>query len=195
MKTILLSTLIAILLACNAFSQQSTTDAGLPVFGLGMKITPFNWNDIFLADANFLIPGGADMISFVIDPTTHLRIEPELGVSISSFKSTSGNNTNTSTATGLRLGTLVGYMWQKGSTNFYAGPRFNYLLFSMTDEDDITGIMIGAAIGGEYFFSKHLSAGAEFHVSDFLLNDSNVFDEKISTISTDGAFTVRIFFK
>ncbi|HYV93032.1 MAG TPA: hypothetical protein VE978_14675 [Chitinophagales bacterium] len=191
MKTSPLVVLVVLLFPFNSFSQQGTNDATLPLFGLGLKMTPFHWSDIFLNEANLFIPGSSDVISITIDPTPHLRIEPELGLSI-----TTDNNgpVNSSTTIGLHAGIFLGRMWQKGSTNFFAGPRFQYLVFSSTGQHDISGVLIGVATGGEYFFSKYFSAGAEFHVSDFILEDSST-EDKFNTISTDAAFTARVFFK
>jgi hypothetical protein len=171
--------LFILIIFIGVSSISSAQEASQPIIGLGAGIIPFSNTTYFIH-----VP-----ITF-----QHMRINPELGFSASSsnysssssYSSSSTVSTSNGKSTNIRIGTGLYYLYPPdNSVDIYFGPRGGIVLSSSTrDSKDIysdstqgketvtehtketsTDYFVGGAIGGEYYFSKHFSIGAEIQLT------------------------------
>lgn len=133
------------------------------------------------------------------------RLEPVLGIVRGSLEF-GGDEESISQIT---LG--VGAYFQSWTTdNFllYGGPRLGIIRNSMSfesspdPEESVTSTdkFLGAAIGGEHFFSKHFSLGAEARLTHYIAGepeydpDFPAPDFSGSVTLTSGVFVARFYF-
>ena len=146
--------------------------------------------------------------SFPMNLASSFRLEPELGfVSITSKQKDVGFETS---ASNLTFG-VGGYFLMRPGDEFvmYAGPRAGMHRFSATrqfpgdPEESIkrTDIFFGVGLGGEHFFSSHLSLGAEGRLTYISAGQPKIEpsfgsdpDVEGSTTATEGLLFVRFYF-
>ncbi|TEU00108.1 MAG: hypothetical protein E3J23_03460 [Candidatus Stahlbacteria bacterium] len=123
-----------------------------------------------------LYMGGLTLLDFPtfylpITLSSNFRIEPEIGY----YRYSSEFENSETTETYLTVGCGIFLISQKGKTNIYYGLRLGFIRVYEYDKwiwngQDVyeahrTDYYIGPAIGGEYFFNKHLSLGGEIQVN------------------------------
>lgn len=105
------------------------------------------------------------------------------------------------------LGCGIFSMKDKGKVDIYYGARFGLVHISYSykyssndynedDEDSKTDFYIGPAIGGEYFFTDHLSLGGEAQLSYAFIDQLGHNDKDVSEslISSKTLIFVRWYF-
>lgn len=102
---------------------------------------------------------------------SNFRIEPEMGYYRYSGKFESWESKESY----LTIGCGIFFISQRGNANIYYGVRLGFIRVyeyekwiwngQDVDEDHRTDYYYGPAIGGEYFFNKHLSLGGEIQVN------------------------------
>jgi hypothetical protein len=211
--TIYAATAAIFLLSAPAQAQGTNHDEGTH-FGLGAA---FN-----LATILVLAPGGAAVVApfssasilIPIDILGVVRIEPELN-----FGHTENTNDQdeTDSASVIRPGLGVFFMFPLGdNAGGYVGARGGPVVNLITNEqaDPLGGTInttdtridgfLAPAFGGEYYFSKHFSLGAEIQVAFTFIGDverdvdpgpdpANP-DESGLIVGTNALLTARIFF-
>jgi hypothetical protein len=192
-----LPTLLLVFLAAPAQAQSPWK------LGIGISL-----NQV-LADLDeesaFAIP--INHLHFPVAFGQHLLLEPEVGM-------TKGKQTvevlgvrQEFRATIWRLG--IGIFYRFPATEdlrVYLGPRFKWLRTTASEDDGTektefaeTDISIGAALGGEYFFSSHFSLGgeAQFNYIDLGEPDveiGDVVDLRRKIFTTDTLVMIRWYF-
>lgn len=192
-----LPTLLLVFLAAPAQAQSPWK------LGIGISL-----NQV-LADLDeesaFAIP--INNLHFPVAFGEHLLLEPEVGM-------TRGKQTvevlgirQEFRATIWRLG--IGIFYRFPATEdlrVYLGPRFKWMRTTASEDDGTektefaeTDISIGAAAGGEYFFSSHFSLGgeAQFNYIDLGEPDveiGDVVDLRRKIFTTDTLVMIRWYF-
>lgn len=192
-----LTTLLLVVLAAPAQAQSPWK------FGVGI-----NLNQLFAGldeESTFAIP--INNLHFPIAFGQRLLLEPEFGM-------TNGKQTvkvldveQEFKATIWRLG--IGIFYRFPATDdlrVYVGPRFKWIRTTASEDDgtDVTrfaetDVSIGAALGGEYFFSSHFSLGgeAQFNYIDLGEPDveiGDVVDLRRRIFTTDTLVMIRWYF-
>ncbi|MGD8867764.1 MAG: outer membrane beta-barrel protein [Gemmatimonadales bacterium] len=172
-------------------------------FGIGVSLEP---SALVAEDFDaFFLPFGFGDIYFPINAGEQIKIEPQLGLFRFSSEATADGFSSKQTITIWRLGAGIFYRLPASeSLTAYVGPRFVFLFSSESDEFDgsaddssATDISIGAALGGEYFFSSHFSIGGEFQLNYVSLGDpdgNDTVDQSRSIISNNGLILLRWYF-
>jgi len=201
-KSLLWLSLVAVLVvAARADAQEDGTR-----FGVGVSLNP---SALLVEDGfqAFFLPFGFGDIYFPIIVSERFKLEPQLGLFRFSSETKSDGFTSESSMTLWRLGAGLFYRLPASeSLSAYVGPRFILLLSSESfkwdgEEDEIseTDISIGAALGGEYFFSSHFSLGGEFQLNYLILGEPedeepDTFELDRSIISNNGLILLRWYF-
>lgn len=155
------SLLVLLVLAATARAQ----DGGNRV-GIGVSLI----QGALIADLEEL-QFGATFLSNIYVPIIvgrSFKLEPEIGFLRFSEDGEFAEETITQWRFG--IGAFY-YMRAAESLRAYVGPRLGLQLTSMTDENggkyefDETDLLIGIALGGEYFFSDNFSLGGEIQLN------------------------------
>ena len=140
------------------------------------------------------------------------RLEPSLGVLRLSYEEPDpfGGSDITQSFSTIAFG-VGAYFTTAPADGFtlYVGPRFGFSRSSMSSEGGgdpeqtvtTTDKFIGAALGGEHFFSKHFSLGAEARLTYFMAGEPEYdpdpgFDSDFSAslTTTAGLIAARFYF-
>lgn len=142
----------------------------------GIGISVFNF-DLFLYDY-FDNYQPAGMISFPLNVGKKTRIEPEIG-----FASSPGYGAE------YILSVNIGFlrMNRKNDFNLLYGMKTG---FTMLDSPDDLWLSIGPILGGEHYFSKHFSIGAEIKLQGTYYD---AWDDGFY-LSTGTSFQARFYF-
>jgi hypothetical protein len=192
-----LATLLLIVLAAPAQAQSPWK------LGVGISL-----NQLFASldeESTFAIP--INNLHFPVAFGQRLLLEPEVGM-------TKGKQTvevlgvrQEFKATIWRLG--IGIFYRFPATDdlrVYVGPRFKWIRTTASEDDGTdktefaeTDVSIGAALGGEYFFSSHFSLGgeAQFNYIDLGEPDveiGDVVDLRRKIFTTDTLVMIRWYF-
>jgi hypothetical protein len=192
-----LATLLLVFLATPAQAQSPWK------LGIGISL-----NQLFAdldEESAFAIP--INNLHFPVAFGEHLLLEPEVGM-------TKGKQTvevlgvrQEFNATIWRLG--IGIFYRFPATEdlrVYLGPRFKWMRTTASEDDGTdktefaeTDVSIGAALGGEYFFSSHFSLGgeAQFNYIDLGEPDveiGDVVDLRRRIFTTDTLVMIRWYF-
>jgi hypothetical protein len=192
-----LTTLLLIVLAAPAQAQSPWK------LGVGISL-----NQLFAdldEESTFAIP--INNLFFPVAFGQRLLLEPEVGM-------TNGKQTvevlsvrQEFKATIWRLG--IGIFYRFPATEdlrVYVGPRFKWIRTTASEDDGTektkfaeTDVSIGAALGGEYFFSSHFSLGgeAQFNYVDLGEPDvevGDVVDLRRRIFTTDTLVMIRWYF-
>ncbi len=192
-----LATLLLIVLAAPAQAQSPWK------LGVGISL-----NQLLASldeESTFAIP--INNLHFPVAFGQRLLLEPEVGM-------TKGKQTvevlgvrQEFKATIWRLG--IGIFYRFPATDdlrVYVGPRFKWIRTTASEDDGTdktefaeTDVSIGAALGGEYFFSSHFSLGgeAQFNYIDLGEPDveiGDVVDLRRKIFTTDTLVMIRWYF-
>jgi len=172
-QLIVISLVVSAIILSSDFKthgQNSEELLEMKLFGLGLHFEQFGLKD--LIGDYIVIP--KNKIIFIINPTQHFRIEPNIGYTLSRYRD--GGHKSRSTNWG--LGSYG--MFQRGETNFYGGIKFDYEKMSYEYLHFQTGTWrtrnvtksytIGPVIGAEIFFGEHFSFGGELGLNYKLSN-------------------------
>ena len=188
---------IALFLVPNLVdAQEKGTRVGVGV-SMGREIIYVYWQSIVTM---------SDYPSFYLPLyiTSRFRIEPEFGFWRYSY-SEDVDRYEKSKYTVFSLGCGIFPASKMGKVQIYYGARFVYIHFSRRAEvshngkvvfdQSKTDFSIGPAIGGEYFFSDHLSLGGEAQLN-YISIGQFVDDDEISEslISSKTLVFVRWYF-
>jgi hypothetical protein len=195
--------LIAICIYTGAITYAQTSDSAekLRLFGVGLHVEQFKFNDLVNSNLN----GSISTVLLPVNITQHFRLEPELGVLTVKDKETDDKTT------GLAGGLGAFYMFQREKVNIYTGLRFlmdavtvksQYFsgLGGETQTDKYSDIKIGPALGFEYLFTKNFSFGGEIGLRYSSMKDVNqrpgVEDQttKSTMFNFDTGLFIRLFF-
>ncbi|UCC82522.1 MAG: outer membrane beta-barrel protein [Gemmatimonadota bacterium] len=192
-----LATLLLVALAVPAQAQSPWK------LGIGISL-----NQLFAdldEESTFAIP--INNLHFPVAFGQRLLLEPEVGF-------TTGKQTvkvlgveQEFKATVWRLGIGVFYRFPATEDlRVYLGPRFKWIRTTAFEDDGTertefaeTDISIGAAAGGEYFFSSHFSLGGEAQFNYIDLGEPDVeigdiVDLRRKIFTTDTAVLIRWYF-
>lgn len=203
MKTLALSTLVALLFVSTVAAAQRNT----LYVGIGVALNPVA---IVVNNTDMFLPVGLMNIYVPLQISPHLRVEPECGI-LSIRDNTTGNNAiQQQTWQYVRFGTGVFYTWQPiASTQLYTGVRGGLLRHTTAREttNDIIpkresaqwSYYTGLCLGGEYYFSPHFSLGAEAQLYYVYIGNRNstplAQGEAVRSILTNNATVcVRLYF-
>ena len=211
--TIYAATAAIFLLSAPAQAQGTNHDEGTH-FGLGAA---FNLATILVVapgGAAFLAPFSSASILIPIDILGVVRIEPELNFG---HVESTNDDEETDSASIIRPGLGVFFMFPLGdNAGGYVGARGGPAINLITDEEsDPAGGTINTtntridgffapAFGGEYYFSKHFSLGAEIQVAFTFIGDEETdvdpgpdpanTDDSGLIVGTNALLTARVFF-
>lgn len=136
----------ALIQAEDEFSIEDIT------YGLGVSLDQGLVAYSSYAYSTIVYPGTQASIYFPIFISNRFRIEPEFGVL--------GLERNSRSNYNFRFGLGLFPFSLRKSVIIYGGLRFGFILSTSQDEKK-WDIFAGPSFGGEYFFSKHFSLGAE----------------------------------
>jgi len=189
---------LAAIVCCNLTIIKAQTEAELSIkpFGVGLHLEQFKLNDI-----SDLTTAPVNKIIVTINPSHKFRIESEIG-----FRSGKDGETDLkSSSTSFGVG-LFG-MTQRNKLNIYGGMRIEYGIISEEINgyqakitDKLKRLMIGPALGGEYFFGDNFSLAGEVSLLYVKLNESidpNVYSDPESNgnyTSTSTGLFLRFYF-
>ena len=189
------SALILFLLLAGPASAQDARGG----FGVGVRVT----NVLVVNSGLFGDAPGAVGTSLLLPMTASpgFRVEPEIGFGRSASEGT------TSTQISAGIGLLATF--NREAFTLYTGGRFRYVsLSSEVDrgpfgppfEQSFSGIGLSPVLGGEHYFSRWFSLGAEAGVEYARLSTQrdDVFGENddefdTSSISTQGSVFIRFY--
>jgi outer membrane protein with beta-barrel domain len=197
-----------LLLHATSTFAQGVAPAGRGRVGLGVAISDVG--SLIAAGSENTPPSSFAPTIFVpITVTPWFRLEPEVGISRSSFTETISNGGPTSPLSGtvttstVHVGTGAFGVTSRERFTLYYGARVGYLRDSRTESATwraservtIPGFFFAPAIGGEYFLSDHVSLGAEMQVRFSSWDWSRSRDEFSGTsAATHGAVVLRFYF-
>jgi hypothetical protein len=171
--------------------------------GLGIRASIFQISELPIS----VIPPNRLLIN--IDPIKYARAEFHFGTYSHSYELSAPSSTLKMTETSSLFGFGVFGMYPVGSVKFIAGARYSINNYSQTDlafdtfgnaytvEDKGKIGIIAPVIGGEYFFSKWFSIGAEFSylmtTDEFNPADPNAENETTTTNITESSLLFRFY--
>jgi hypothetical protein len=173
---------ILIGLAAQAAAQLATTTVVVrpnPRIGLGVALG----KEVFEITNNGTV-NQVDFPTFYIPVFIHphLRVEPEIGY-VRNAESLSGlTNTNTVLLAGIGVFLTT---WA-GPVNLYYGARVDgvwktiHQEFPAADETKWVDWIWGPALGGEYFFTPHLSLGGEIQFNLIRYDVKTIKDDSVN---------------
>jgi len=150
----------------------------------GMQLTLFDFPTFYLP----------------ISLSSNFRFEPEIGYYRYSGSGEYGKESNSI----LSIGCGIFFMTRKGKVDIYYGARLGFMSTSYSyrytwnglesDSDSKTDFYIGPAIGGEYFFTKHLTLGGEIQFNYISIGQWDDGEDSESAIRTKPLIFVRWYF-
>lgn len=199
---------LAAFLALLAVPALASAQPALRMFGFGVGMG--------LAD------GSTTAIVVPLNVTPTIRVEPLLGLSMSSSTHEPDDDAQAKreeSDTNVTLGVGAFYMLRTNDAFLmYVGPRLGIMMDSSSDvstpktgdateqNSSRTDIFLGLALGGEWFFNPRFSLGAEAGLSVVMLGDPTTETKMGSTtsedkdtdtgtnISTNGVFWARFYY-
>jgi hypothetical protein len=188
----------------RADDGEKSDEEKKPKFGVGVSFSPFRgifverFRPLDLADIRVPIFIGS-----------HVKLEPEIGI-LRMTETVSGGDflfdprVRKETFTQLRLA-LGGYYRHSATEKLeiYVGPRVGIIRSTESirrddDEDSETlkDLLLGAALGGEYFFSNHFSLGGEvqFNYLSFDETEDPFSRTEASLLTTNASVLLRFYF-
>lgn len=208
-RTWLLAAGLVVLPGAAPAQQQTPTGFTL---GIGVFLNPGalvtddgDLNSLFL-------PVGLGNFTIPILVANRIRIEPELGYTKvgSTFEFPDGSSTSSMSVSRYGLNGHV-VLFDRGGLRPYAGLRvgtirasesYAYTSGSFQDEGKRTRSdwYVGAALGGEYFFSPHFSLGGEVQLNRVGIGDekedgapSEPDNDSVTLWSTTGLVGLRLY--
>jgi len=132
-----------------------------------------------------------------ISLSSNFRFEPEIGYVRYSGSGEDWKESNSI----LSIGCGIFFMTRKGKVDIYYGARLGFMITSYSwrftwngmdsDDDSKTDFYIGPAIGGEYFFTKHLTLGGEIQFNYISMGQWDDGEDSESVIRTKPLIFVR----
>jgi hypothetical protein len=135
----------------------------------------------------------------------HFRLEPEIG--FASQTSSGIDQKLSASASNVELGCGFFYLKKYDSLNLYSGIRLGLILSHQkvtldgeTGKNSKTDVLIGPAIGAEYFFVKRFSLGGEFQFiytkygKTTLCESGSCYDVNSHSFNTRGLIFIRWYF-
>lgn len=200
-KVIVLFLVICVISLTNGIAQSGENNQP-KLIGFGLHVEQFKLND--LSD---LPSAPVNKLVITINPTKNFRLEPEFGFKYGSEDK--GKLKRTSIAFGLGAFGMV----QRNKVNIYGGLRYEYGLISREEKgysssssnnnistNNYTRVIVGPALGGEYFFVDNFSIGGEISLLYTSLNKtidpkpSGYEDNNSSYFSTNTGLFCRFYF-
>ncbi|MDZ7262523.1 MAG: hypothetical protein ONB05_10515 [candidate division KSB1 bacterium] len=178
-------------------AQEKTPRIGVGV-SLGKEAIPIEDYEVSAVFTLFDFP--SFYIPILISP--RFKLEPEIGL----YRYSRSTKDSESSNMVFSLGCSIFPMTQKGKVSIYYGARLEIVRFSFSykysqdghhesREDSNTDFYIGPAIGGEYFFTEHLSVGGETQVNFiFIGQGDDTEDTSESVIRTKTLIFLRWYF-
>jgi hypothetical protein len=171
-------------------------------FGIGITLSrnlAFTGEE---GEASFL-PAGLTNFYFPILMNPNFRLEPEFGFWRYSY-SRKNDFEYSDSHTSIRPGIGFFSMTQRDKVILYYGLRLGFIFNFLSDEsngdkddDSRTDFSIGPALGGEYFFSDHLSLGGEAQLNYIFVGQwdyDDDIDRSESLIANRALFFVRWYY-
>ncbi|MFM2136850.1 MAG: hypothetical protein RL021_2250 [Bacteroidota bacterium] len=193
MKKLPLLILLSVLFAFSSTAQLGGDPASTGVFGAGIRSGIFQLVDLNSGGFGYM-PSNRLVLNY--DPLSNLRIEFQGGLSQSVENDWTPDNQDAKAVTSVYILGLH-YVRAVADCKLSAGFRYGTYKHSEDDfeynpntfeydkkEDVLTGSFISPVIGGEYFFSKHFSLGAEF---SFLIGSSTTDYGREGEVSTNAS--------
>ncbi|MBA7522587.1 hypothetical protein ES705_14707 [subsurface metagenome] len=128
------------------------------------------------------------------------RIEPEIGY----YRYSGSDEDWEESRSILSIGCGIFSVTQKGKVDIYYGLRLGIMRISYSysytwdgvdsDDDSKTDFYIGPAIGGEYFFTDHLTLGGEIQLNYIFIGQWSDGEDSESVIRTKPLIFVRWYF-
>jgi hypothetical protein len=147
----------------------------------GMQLTLFDFPSFYLP----------------ISLSSNFRFEPEIGYYRYSGSGEDWKQSNSI----ISIGCGIFFMTRKGKVDIYYGARLGFMITSYSyrytwngmdsDDDSKTDFYIGPAIGGEYFFTKHLTLGGEIQLNYIFIGQWDDGEDSESVIRTKPLIFVR----
>ncbi len=200
--SILLFTGAIILVMANALFALEESPQKATRFGIGVTLG----RNLALFDDEgeaFFLPAGLSNFYFPVLMPQGFRLEPEFGYWRYSYSSENGFEYSRSYSN-LRFGLGVFPMRQTDKVVLYYGLRLGLIFTSWSEEsngdkedDSRTDFSIGPALGGEYFFSDHLSLGGEAQLNYIFVGQwdyDDDIDRSESIISNRALLFVRWYY-
>lgn len=146
--------------------------------GDGMQLTLFDFPSFYLP----------------ISLSSNFRFEPEIG-----YYRYSGSDEDWKESNSIfSIGCGIFFMTRKGKVDIYYGARLGLIITSYSyespwwdEEESKTDFYIGPAIGGEYFFTKHLTLGGEIQFNYISMGQWDDGEGSESVIRTKPLIFVR----
>jgi hypothetical protein len=206
MKKILPMILLALMAARPSMSQSTGTAENAGKLGFGIHYCFLQLSDLS-TDATPQVPSNRLLVSY--NPLKDLRLDFQAGyISGTSNEWTPVNADETTTAAIFGIG--IHYLKTLSSCKFMAGARY-YKTANSSDDfiynlntqqyekftDKESGWSFSPVLGGEYFFSRHFSLGAElcFQVGNSTIDygDPGEVDSNSSYLKSESALNFRFY--
>ncbi len=132
-----------------------------------------------------------------INLSSNFRFEPEIGY----YRYSASDGDWNDSYNIFKIGCGIFYITRKGKVDIYCGARLGLISTSYSyesqwgdEEDSKTDFYVGPAIGGEYFFTKHLSLGGEIQFNYISMGQWDDEEGSASVIRTKPLIFVRWYF-
>jgi len=170
-------------------AQEERSRIGFGV-SLGKEIISSDGGLTLLDFPSFYVP---------INISSHFRFEPEIGYYRYSESGEYGESSNEI----LSIGCGIFLMTRKGKVDIYYGARLGLISTSYSYrytwdgvdsyDDSKTDFYVGPVLGGEYFFTKHLSLGGEIQFNYISMGQWDDGEGSESVIRTKPLIFVRLY--
>ena len=171
-------------------SQEKRSRIGFGV-SLGKEIIEIGEAYTMLDFPSFYLP---------ISLSPNFRFEPEIGY----YRYSGSDEDWEESYSILSIGCGIFFVTQKGKVDIYYGVRLGFMSTSYSysytwdgvdsDDDSKTDFYIGPAIGGEYFFTDHLTLGGEIQLNYIFIGQWSDGEDSESVIRTKPLIFVRWYF-
>ncbi|MFM2208145.1 MAG: hypothetical protein RL213_2120 [Bacteroidota bacterium] len=179
--------------AFSSIAQSDGNAASGGVFGVGIRTGIFQLVDANSGDFGYM-PTNRLVLNY--DPLSKFRIEFQGGYSQAVENDWTPNNQDAESVSSVYVIGLH-YVRPVADCKLSAGLRYGYFKHSEDDfdynpntfeydkhEDVLTGSFFSPVIGGEYFFSKHFSLGAEF---SFIIGNTETDYGSMNEVNTSAS--------
>lgn len=166
-------------------AQEERSRIGIGV-SIGKEVLPTDGMQLTLFDfPSFYLP---------ISLSSNFRFEPEIGY----YRYSGSDEDWKESASILSIGCGIFLMTRKGKVDIYYGARLGLISTSHSyeypwsdGEESKTDFYVGPAIGGEYFFNKHLTLGGEIQFNYISMGQWDDGEGSESVIRTKPLIFVR----
>lgn len=203
-KSIFIAIFAGLFLCATSLPAQTGGNSQPAKFGFGVTLSSLS--EIFSYTNSTAIPAPGFTIPLNISP--RFRLEPEVAWTTFSASQEGEEYKDENSGHVVQIGIGFFPMVKKENVILYFGARAGYMAskvknedsnpyISNTDEENLSGFYITPATGGEYYFSSHLSAGAEIQLRYSRLSGDNKNDTtkdlKYSNFNLRGMVMVRFY--